>query len=104
MPKTMLDLEAIADLMRRNAGHWMMLDEDGYRSALKSKATGWKRRPPKAFASGRFEFRVLKDKYAEPRWARGRFVLWGRFMPVTFGPEDVPQVAETHATIESRMG
>lgn len=78
--KKMLDLEDLAGVMRRAAGHWQMLDEDGYRGGLSSRATSWKRRPPAAFASGRFEFRVRQD----PERPGDRFVLWGRHVPVTF--------------------
>lgn len=77
--KKMLDLNELADLMRRNSGKSMMLDEDGgYRNALRSRASIWKSRPPKPFASGRFTFRVLCDKET------GHFILWGTHHAVTF--------------------
>lgn len=78
--KKMLDLAEVADLLRRNAGHWMMVDADGYRSALSSRATAWKRRPPAAFGAGRFEFSVRKD----PELGNDRIILWGRHVPATF--------------------
>jgi hypothetical protein len=78
--KKILDLDRLVDLMRRNSGHWMMLDEDGYRGRLSSRATSWKARPPKPFAPYRLEYRVRQD----PERKGDRFVLWGRHVHATF--------------------
>ena len=76
--KTMLNLLTLADTMTRSSGRWIMLDDDGYRGTLSTRASSWKRRPPAAFASGCFQFRVRRDIEHEGRW-----ILWGRHMPVT---------------------
>lgn len=72
----MLNLAALADTMRLASGRWIMLDDDGYRGTLSSRATSWKKRPPTAFASGCFEFRVRRNIEDA-----NRFILWGRHMP-----------------------
>lgn len=88
-----LDLDATADVLRRNSGTRREIDTDGYYVSLNSRRSRWRgKRPPKAFASGRYRFFVLRDKLSDtPRW-----ILWGEHRFVTFPipdreePRDAP--------------
>ena len=74
--KTMLNLNDLANLMRRNEGKWMMLDDDGYPATMGSRRSAWNNRPPKAFAGGGFRFRVKVNKERPQR----RWVLEGMYI------------------------
>lgn len=81
--RTMLRLFELDDLMRRNSGRWMILDEGVRRSALDNRAYVWRRRPPKAFASRRYTFRVRRD-VESARSGIDNFVLEGRHSFTTY--------------------
>lgn len=79
--KTMLDLYQLADLMTRNEGKWMLLDDDGYPGAMASRASSWNHRPPKAFQGSGFRFRTrVNNEKPQKRW-----MLEGMFTAPTDG-------------------
>lgn len=73
------DLEALAALMRRNSAKWILLEDKADRGPLALKCWRWNHETPRAFASGRFEFRTFKDRYASP----ARYYLEGRHTHAT---------------------
>lgn len=75
---TMMDYESIAELLRTSSGQWVEIRRDKHNRiyALLSK---WRRSPPAAFRSGRFEFTAAGCGYRS-----GETRLMIRHVPVTF--------------------
>lgn len=57
------DHQQIADLLRRNSPHWMIIDQASDRSRIGGRVSAWNSidRQPRAFAQGGFEFRTRKE-------------------------------------------
>ena len=67
----------IAERLKRDAPHWVLIDTASDRSAVAGRAAAWRdpARQPKAFAGGGFEFRTYKAWEGRGgMWLEGRYI------------------------------